>query len=72
MTKLIFPSQQGEWTGHMYAKKEFDLGAAWAKHKKLLDEEIERRKDWKPGYQVLNENKVNQYFELQNYKDEQL
>jgi hypothetical protein len=62
-TKLHFPSQKSEWTDHRYHKKEFDLGAAWAKHKKLLDEEVERRKDWKPGYCKLNENPINDYHE---------
>lgn len=65
MTKLIFPSQQGEWTGHRYVKKEYDLGAAWEKHQKLLDEEIERRKDWKPGYQSINTKSINDYHERQ-------
>jgi hypothetical protein len=65
-TKLHFPSQQSEWTGHRYHKKEFDLGAAWAKHKKLLEEEAERRKDWpKDNYQTINETAINNYHERQ-------
>lgn len=68
MPKLIFPSQQGEYTGYRYAKNSYDLGAAWAKHKKLLGEEIERRKDWKPGYQPLPINQINNFYENELYE----
>lgn len=66
--KLSFPSQQGDYTGHRYHKKSVDLGKAWAKHKQLLDEEVERRKDWQPGYQPLNETAINNYHENELYE----
>lgn len=63
---LTFPSQQYEFTGHRFHKKDFDLGAAWAKHKKLLDEEAERRKNWPKGnYQTINETAINNHHERQ-------
>ena len=72
MKKITFLSQQQEFTGYLFPKKEIDLGKAWEKVKAdwAVAEKHSQELAKHPGTQPINEDAVNQYHELKLSENE--